>query len=30
MLKENKPHLLIDVRPREAFQIGSLPDAISE
>ncbi|OUM58209.1 hypothetical protein PIROE2DRAFT_16581, partial [Piromyces sp. E2] len=29
ILKSNKPHILIDVRPPEAFQIGSLPNAIN-
>ena len=30
ILKSNKPHVLIDVRPASAYQNGSLPNAVSE
>lgn len=29
ILKTNKPHILIDVRPKEAFELSSLPNAIN-
>ena len=29
ILKANKPHILIDVRPQTAFKNGALPNAIS-
>ncbi|ORX52154.1 hypothetical protein BCR36DRAFT_286914 [Piromyces finnis] len=29
ILKVNKPHVLIDVRPKEAFQLSNLPNAIN-